>query len=1178
MRQEPDTARIEDLLVHADWLRRLAAHLVQENDAEDLVQDTLAAAIHAAPDTDRPIKPWLGTVLRNLVRTRWRSEKVQQRNQAGLRAAATTTASPEELLERAQLQRKLAEAVIELDEPYRSAILLRYYESRSSADVARELGLPAGTVRWRLSEGIERLRRRLDERHGGNRKTWTVLLAPAATEIGARPAPPALVTQGPLWMALGTKAKLGLSTAVLLVVVLGLLAQRWRPGPRAVDEGGSTASSVVARTGLPRLMPAGSVSGDSGTVEGVVHDPEGRPLARAVVALTSDPRGGDAFGPRRAAATALTDGTGRFRWGRIPPGEHRVSATAAGLAPALSMPFVLGPQEGRQLVLTLAAGGHVLDGTVLDDGGGPIPGARVTVWAGSGGSLGPAGPATLYQVVADDQGRYRISLAAREYTVRGEASGYAPSETTVPVTRNLRRDLRLHPAARISGVVLERATRQPVPDALVSISPMAWRMAVTGRPGDVRTDAQGAFVADDLVGGSYQVLARLGAAQGVGPEVAVVPTQTVQGLEVLLDEQQSAAVVEGQVVDTAGKGIAGARIVAGNGAVSGPDGRFRLTGVGPGPALLKVSSPDPELGDADQMLTVGADGARDVNIVISASPRLTGRVVDAAGLPVPGAQVRVDPQGRDVRPVVVETLADGSFKMSGLPEGRAWLMAWHPTLGVNRQDFGPMAARHTQRIELRLAPGGSISGTVKLDDGSPAAGVSVGFSGQQRGGLYTSVATGEDGSFTTMGLPAGKYTVRARRKAGPWNVSTSVERPDLHIVTIDEGEQRRGVDLVLKRGGQSIAGQVVLPDGKPAAGTTVVANIEENGRSWRPTGVTIEHSAVSREDGSFTLHDIESGSFTLWAARPGVPESSLQHVTAGRRDVRIVLQTGTSLAGVVVDENSQAVPRFSLNVIPAAASTPEERMARDFAGMTQRPVNDPAGAFTWGGLTPGTYEIQVRTADGAGARQTVTLVEGEQKQDVRVVLASGAKIIGSAVSLETGETLARLRIYARIAGRHAEAVTDSRGAFELTGLLPGEAVEVRVTGGEDLVPETKHVVVPAGVSRVDAGVFRLMKRDPKRPLRLDGTLRLVVESRDEKVRVTIVRPGSPAEKAGIAVGDAILAIDGRDVRGLGPGAIHHLLERKPGTSVALLVRSSGGDPRSVTATTEPLGRPVAAKP
>ena len=70
MRQEPDTARIEDLLVHADWLRRLAVHLVQENDAEDLVQDTLAAAIHAAPDTDRPIRPWLGTVLRNLVRTR----------------------------------------------------------------------------------------------------------------------------------------------------------------------------------------------------------------------------------------------------------------------------------------------------------------------------------------------------------------------------------------------------------------------------------------------------------------------------------------------------------------------------------------------------------------------------------------------------------------------------------------------------------------------------------------------------------------------------------------------------------------------------------------------------------------------------------------------------------------------------------------------------------------------------------------------------------------------------------------------------------------------------------------------------------------------------------------------------------------------------------------------------
>jgi predicted metalloprotease with PDZ domain len=66
-----------------------------------------------------------------------------------------------------------------------------------------------------------------------------------------------------------------------------------------------------------------------------------------------------------------------------------------------------------------------------------------------------------------------------------------------------------------------------------------------------------------------------------------------------------------------------------------------------------------------------------------------------------------------------------------------------------------------------------------------------------------------------------------------------------------------------------------------------------------------------------------------------------------------------------------------------------------------------------------------------------------------------------------------------------------------------------------------------------------MKRDPKKPPRFDGTIRMVVENQDGKVAVSIVRSGSPAERAGIKLGDTVLSIEGRDVRGLGPGAINY---------------------------------------
>src|SRR5438046_669887 len=69
---------------------------------------------------------------------------------------------PDDLLASLQLQRRLATLVWELEEPYRSTILMRFYEDMASPEIAAKVGVPAGTVRWRLSEGVRRLRAGLD--------------------------------------------------------------------------------------------------------------------------------------------------------------------------------------------------------------------------------------------------------------------------------------------------------------------------------------------------------------------------------------------------------------------------------------------------------------------------------------------------------------------------------------------------------------------------------------------------------------------------------------------------------------------------------------------------------------------------------------------------------------------------------------------------------------------------------------------------------------------------------------------------------------------------------------------------------------------------------------------------------------------------------------------------------
>jgi RNA polymerase sigma factor (sigma-70 family) len=88
---------------------------------------------------------------RSAGRRREREHKVELADPEGV-------PTPEQLVDRARVQQRVARGVLELDEPFRSTVLLRYYEGLSSAEIARRLSIPAATVRARLKTGLDRLR------------------------------------------------------------------------------------------------------------------------------------------------------------------------------------------------------------------------------------------------------------------------------------------------------------------------------------------------------------------------------------------------------------------------------------------------------------------------------------------------------------------------------------------------------------------------------------------------------------------------------------------------------------------------------------------------------------------------------------------------------------------------------------------------------------------------------------------------------------------------------------------------------------------------------------------------------------------------------------------------------------------------------------------------------------
>jgi len=189
-------ASLEELLRESGWLRSLAGHLVADGArADDLVQETWLAALRTPPPATTPRRAWLARVLRSRAANAHRGDARRARREAEAEPPHAAEL-PLRAAEAAEAQRLLAEEILALSDEHRTVVVLRYFRGLDSAEIGRELGVPAGTVRWRLSQALEALRGALDRRSGGERSAWAALLVPlaggGAARAAALPAPSAL--------------------------------------------------------------------------------------------------------------------------------------------------------------------------------------------------------------------------------------------------------------------------------------------------------------------------------------------------------------------------------------------------------------------------------------------------------------------------------------------------------------------------------------------------------------------------------------------------------------------------------------------------------------------------------------------------------------------------------------------------------------------------------------------------------------------------------------------------------------------------------------------------------------------------------------------------------------------------------------------------------------------------
>jgi len=176
IRPEPLTADL--LLEHSGFLHGLARRLVlDEQRAEDVVQEAWLAALRRPPPASVGLRAWLASVTRNLALRTRRTEGRLRRREAHA-ARAESTAPTADVAARVEIQSRIADAVARLNEPGRSAIVWRYFDGLMPREIARNEQVSLRTIESRLRRAREALRRELDEGHGGSRSAWCALLAP----------------------------------------------------------------------------------------------------------------------------------------------------------------------------------------------------------------------------------------------------------------------------------------------------------------------------------------------------------------------------------------------------------------------------------------------------------------------------------------------------------------------------------------------------------------------------------------------------------------------------------------------------------------------------------------------------------------------------------------------------------------------------------------------------------------------------------------------------------------------------------------------------------------------------------------------------------------------------------------------------------------------------------------
>ena len=377
------------------------------------------------------------------------------------------------------------------------------------------------------------------------------------------------------------------------------------------------------------------------------------------------------------------------------------------------------------------------------------------------------------------------------------------------------------------------------------------------------------------------------------------------------------------------------------------------------------------------------------------------------------------------------TADDGTYSFTGIPAGD-YTVFFQPEAGVNYlQQWWQGKSVQDQPTQVAIADGqeltgfddvldagATISGNV---DGLDAPGVGVADVEVQAqssdGSGFGDAQTGEDGSYTIVGLPAGNYTVQFQPNDGShigqwWNDKTTYQDANWFAVPAAGAVSTIDAHLAV---GATISGtvDVVGSPNTPLAGATVTA-VDSNG--------DVVTGATTDENGDYTISALPTGSYTVQFQAPRHENYATQYwqdANSSSTAAHISATVGQNIAAVDATLSAGA----TIHGTVFAPGKPKVPLAHVFVDVYDTASGQSVGGATTNQdgkyhvsqLAPGSYALLFLPPQDANAAtewwggsfnqtgaQSLTLATGQSVSGISQQLIVGSTVSGTV--LDSGDT------------------------------------------------------------------------------------------------------------------------------------------------------------------------------